>query len=165
MSDSCTHHPMTIFGISAFRHFGGTYLPAKLDRQKLTPQVFLLTWCRQRIGALANVCLNACASRIPNNLTPTKRLYAIGCMWGFVLVMLWKAMAGFEGVLATRRLGYGCWWLPMSALGLALTWQARICFHHSCESDLFQVRPLLEVFLCPSLALDTQRRACSVPPS
>lgn len=54
--------------------------------------------------------------------------------------MLWKAMAGFEGVLATRRLGYGCCWLPMSALGLALAWQARICFHHSCESDLFQAR-------------------------
>lgn len=50
-------------------------------------------------------------------------------------------MAGFEGVLATRRFGYGFCWLPVSALGLALTWQARICFHHSCESDLFQVTP------------------------
>lgn len=63
----------------------------------------------------------------------------IGCVWGCALVMLWKAVAAFEGVLATWRLGYGRWWLPMSALGLALTLQARICFHHSCESDLFQV--------------------------
>lgn len=73
------------------------------------------------------------------NFFPTNRLYTVGCVWGCVLVMLWKVVAGFEGVLATRRYGYGCCWLPMAALGLALTWQARICFHHSCESDLFQV--------------------------
>lgn len=66
------------------------------------------------------------------------RLYLIGCMWGFLLVILWRVLVGMEGVLATHRLGYGRCWLPVAALGLALTWQARKCFHHSCESDLFQ---------------------------
>eukprot|EP00903_Cladosiphon_okamuranus_P022077 g20303.t2 len=87
------------------------------------------------------------------------RLYAIGCVWGCVLVMLWKAMAGFEGVLVTRRLGYGCLWLPMSALGLALTWQARICFRHSCESDLFQALQEVEWRWHAMIQLATQLAA------
>lgn len=89
----------------------------------------------QPAGALADANLNSRACFVAKN-----RLHQIGCMWGCILVMLWRAMAGFEGVLVTRRFGYGGFWLPMSALGLALTWQARICFHHSCESDLFQVK-------------------------
>lgn len=86
-------------------------------------------------------------------VVPINRLYAIGCTWGCVLVMLWKAWAGFEGILATRRLGYGCSCLPMAALGLALAWQTKICYHHSCESDLFQVRPRTQGHLCVPQAL------------
>ncbi|CAM9494503.1 unnamed protein product, partial [Ectocarpus fasciculatus] len=72
------------------------------------------------------------------DLVVAARLYLIGCLWGFLLVILWRVLAGMEGVLATHRLGYGRCWMLMAALGLALTWQARKCFHHSCESDLFQ---------------------------
>ena len=49
-------------------------------------------------------------------------------------------MAALEGVLATRDLGYGDGWLSLAAVGLALPFQAKRCYHHSCESDLFQVR-------------------------
>ncbi|CAM9270584.1 unnamed protein product [Hapterophycus canaliculatus] len=87
------------------------------------------------------------------------RLYMIGCLWGCVLVILWKVVAGFEGVRVTRRLGYERWWLPMAAFGLALTWQARICFHHSCESDLFQALQHLEWRWHALLQLSTQLTA------
>ena len=49
-------------------------------------------------------------------------------------------MAALEGVLTTRDLGYGGAWLSLAAVGLALPLQARRCYHHSCESDLFQVK-------------------------
>lgn len=169
MKGSCTPPPGTIHGHPLTKYVCRC-LPAKLHTDRnLIPQIFLLTRCPsvQPIGARANACPNACASLCLNNIVPD-RLYAIGCMWGFVLVMLWKAMAGFEGVLATRRLGYGRCWLPMSALGLALTWQARICFHHSCESDLFQVRNTTYVysalFLSPEASIGKDW-ACSVQPS
>ncbi|CAM9121074.1 unnamed protein product, partial [Scytosiphon promiscuus] len=87
------------------------------------------------------------------------RLYVIGCLWGCVLVMFWKVMAGYESVRATRSLGYGRCWLPMAAFGLALTWQARICFHHSCESDLFQALQHIEWRWHPLLQLSTQLAA------
>lgn len=131
--DSCTDHPLTNSQV------GVASLGARLSCQASTAKVgspgLSTARFRRLKGVPGDACRNARAYFVPNN-----RLYAIGCVWGCVLVMLWKAMAGFEGVLATRRLGYGSLWLPISALGLALTWQARICFHHSCESDLFQVR-------------------------
>lgn len=67
-------------------------------------------------------------------------LFNIGCLWGSLAVVVGRAMAALEGVLATRDLGYGGGWLSLAAVGLALPFQARRCYHHSCESDLFQVK-------------------------
>lgn len=55
-------------------------------------------------------------------------------------MILWNEIAAVEGVIATRRLGYGCKWQTLAVLRLAMPMQATVCFHHSCESDLFQVR-------------------------
>lgn len=52
---------------------------------------------------------------------------------------MWKAMAALEDVAATRRLGYDKRWQLFAAVGLALPFESRRCFYHSCESDLFQV--------------------------
>lgn len=89
-------------------------------------------------------CPRVCVSTSP--VSPD-RLYYNGCKWGALLVVLWKAIAALEGLMATRRLGYGWRWLTLATARLALPLQARRCFHHSCESDLFQASFLPHVSL------------------
>lgn len=61
-----------------------------------------------------------------------------GCLSGALAIVFWKEIAAVDGFAATRRLGYDCKWQAFAGARLAMPMQARICFTHSCESDLFQ---------------------------